>query len=132
LIEYAENFESLGGLQGVVLKYGSRLIDTAGDYVDELLLTYLLGSDQLHPWILRRPIHVTYVDGSCTLYRVESLSKCTGDKLFIDEFFGYGDDNVLGLILWNCRYRLIAIPEIIASHARGLTFGRRRALFKLT
>jgi GT2 family glycosyltransferase len=126
MIEYAENFESLGGLQGVVLKYGSRLIDTAGDYVDELLLAHALGSDQAYPWILRKPIYVTYVDGCCSLYRVESILKCTGDKLFINEFFGYGDDNVLGLMLWSCGYRLIAIPEIITSHARGLTFGRRR------
>jgi GT2 family glycosyltransferase len=126
LIEYAENFESLGGLQGVVLKYGSRLIDTAGDYVDELLLAHALGSNQEYPWILRKPIYVTYVDGCCSLYRVGSILKCTGDKLFIDEFFGYGDDNVLGLMLWSCGYKLIAIPEIIARHARGLTFGRGR------
>ena len=27
LVEYAENFERLGGLQGVILQYGTRLID---------------------------------------------------------------------------------------------------------
>ena len=124
MIEYAENFESLGGLQGVVLKYGSRLIDTAGGYIDELLLTHALGSSQVYPWILRKPIYVTYVDGCCSLYRVESILKCTGDELFINEFFGYGDDNVLGLMLWSCGYKLIAIPEIVASHARRLTFGK--------
>jgi GT2 family glycosyltransferase len=126
LVEYAEKYSGVAGLQGVVLKYKSRLIDTAGDYVDELLQAHLLGSNQVYPWILRRPIYVTYVDGCCSLYRVESLLKCTGDKLFIDEFFGYGDDNVLGLMLWSCGYKLVAIPEIIANHARGLTFGRRK------
>jgi len=126
LVEYAEKYSGVAGLQGVVLKYGSKLIDTAGDYVDELLQAHVLGSNQVYPWILRRPIYVTYVDGCCSLYRVESLLKCTGGKLFIDEFFGYGDDNVLGLMLWSCGCRLIAIPEIIASHARGLTFGRGR------
>jgi GT2 family glycosyltransferase len=124
LVEYAEKYSGVAGLQGVVLKYGSRLIDTAGDYIDELLLAHLLGSNRVYPWILRKPIYVTYVDGCCSLYRVESLLKCTGGKLFINEFFGYGDDNVLGLMLWSCGCRLIAIPEIIASHARGLTFGR--------
>jgi len=124
LVEYAEKYSGVAGLQGVVLKYKSRLIDTAGDYVDELLQAHLLGSNQVYPWILRKPIYVTYVDGCCSLYRVESLLKCTGDKLFINEFFGYGDDNVLGLMLWSCGCKLIAIPEIIASHARGLTFGR--------
>ena len=126
LVEYAEKYSGVAGLQSVVLEYGSKLIDTAGGYVDELLLTHVLGSNQVYPWILRRPIYVTYVDGCCSLYRVESILKCTGGKLFIDEFFGYGDDNVLGLMLWSCGCKLIAIPEIIASHARGLTFGRGR------
>ncbi|MEM0059176.1 MAG: glycosyltransferase family 2 protein [Desulfurococcaceae archaeon] len=127
LVEYAENYSGVAGLQGVVLKYGSRLIDTAGDYVDELLLTHVLGNNQVYPWTLRKPIYVTYADGCCSLYRVESLLKCTGGKPFINEFFGYGDDNVLGLMLWSCGCRLIAIPEVIASHARGLTFGRGKS-----
>jgi len=57
---------------------------------------------------------------------VESVTKRLGDKLFIDEFFAYGDDNVLGLMLWNCGYKLVSIPTIVASHARGLSFGRKR------
>jgi len=58
--------------------------------------------------------------------------KCLGDKLFIDEFFAYGDDNVLGLMLWNCGYKLVGIPEVVASHARGLTFGRKKVLSHAT
>jgi len=87
---------------------------------------HLLGTGRGYPWVLRKPVYVTYVDGSCALYRVESVTKCLGDKLFIDEFFAYGDDNVLGLMLWNCGYKLVSIPTIVASHARGLSFGRKR------
>lgn len=81
-----------------------------------------------YPWILRKPIYVTFVDGSCSLYNVKSVLKCLGNKLFIDDFFAYGDDNVLGLMLWNCGYKLIGIPEIVASHVGGLTFGRESNL----
>jgi GT2 family glycosyltransferase len=123
LVEYAENYDTVAGLQGVVLKYKSRHIDTAGDYVSELLLSHPLGEGHEYPWILKKPIYVTYANGSCVLYRVESIVRSLGNKLFIDEFFGYGDDNVLGLIMWNHGYKLIAIPEAVASHARGLTFG---------
>jgi len=57
------------------------------DYkVNELLQTYPLGVRHEYPWILSKPIYVTYVDGSCALYRVESILKCLGNKLFIDEF----------------------------------------------
>jgi len=128
LVEYAENNGSVAGLQGVVLKYRSRLIDTAGGYVNELLQTYPLGVLHEYPWILRKPIYVTYVDGSCAFYRVRSVVRCLDNRLFIDEFFGYGDDPALGLMMWNCGYKLVAIPEAVASHVRGLTFGRRSIL----
>jgi len=125
LVEYAENFENLGGLQGVILQYGTRLIDSAGDFLDELLRVYLLGSGHEYPWILRRSIYITYADGSAALYRVESILKCVGEKLFIDEFFAYGDDNILGLMLWSCGFSSISIPKVVAYHARGSTLGRK-------
>jgi GT2 family glycosyltransferase len=128
LVEYAENYSDVACLQGVVLKYGTRLIDTAGCYVDELLQTHAVGEYHEYPWILSKPVHVTYVSGSCALYGVEHVLKCIDDKLFIDEFFGYGDDNVLGLMMWNCRRRSVAIPEVVASHVGGLTFGRRKSI----
>jgi GT2 family glycosyltransferase len=126
LVEYAENNSNVACLQGVVLKYGTRLIDTAGNFVDELLWTYRLGHSCKYPWILRKPLYVTYVSGSCALYRVESIVRHLGNKLFINEFFGYGDDNVLGLVMWNHGYKSVAIPEVVASHAGSLTFGRKR------
>jgi GT2 family glycosyltransferase len=124
LVEYAENDDRVAGLQGVVLKYGTRLIDTAGDCIDEMLLTYPIGSDKRYPWILRRPIYVSFTDGSCTLYRVKHVLNCFGNKLFVDEFFAYGDDNVLGLTLWDHGYKLVSIPEAVAEHVRKLTLGK--------
>jgi GT2 family glycosyltransferase len=125
LIEYAEINSNVACLQGVILRYGTRLIDSAGDFLDEFLRSYALGKYREYPWILRKPIYVTYVDGSCALYRVENVVRCLGNKLFIDEFFGYGDDNVLGLMIWNYGQKSVAIPEVVASHARSLTFGKK-------
>jgi GT2 family glycosyltransferase len=62
------------------------------------------------------------------LHRVECVLKCLGNKLFIDEFFGHYDDIVLGLMLWNCGFKSIAIPEIVAEHLRGSTFSKRSPL----
>ena len=128
LVEYAEGFENLGGLQGVILRHGTRLIDSAGDYADELLRAYLLGSGNAYPWILRKPIYVTYADGSTALYRVESVLRCVGERLFIDEFFAYGDDSILGWMLWNCGFSSISVPEVVAYHARSSTFKRTGGL----
>ena len=122
LVEYAENYSDVACLQGVVLKYGTRLIDTAGNYIDELLLLHVVGLNHEYPWLLRRAIYVTYVSGTSALYRIENILKSVGNRLFINEFFGYGDDHVLGLMMWNYGYKSVAIPEIIASHVGSLTF----------
>jgi GT2 family glycosyltransferase len=127
LVEYAEIQNNVACLQGIVLKYGTKLIDTAGGFIDEFLQSHILGQSREYPWILRKPLYVTYADGSCVFYRIESILRCIGNKLFIDEFFGYGDDNVLGLMMWNYGYKSVAIPEVVAAHARNLTFGRKSA-----
>jgi hypothetical protein len=49
-------------LQGVALKYGTRFIDTAGDFIDELIYTHAFGRYCEYPWVLRRPFHITYAD----------------------------------------------------------------------
>jgi GT2 family glycosyltransferase len=69
-------------------------------------------------------MYVTYIDGCCAFYRVESVLRSFGNKLFIDELFGYYDDTALGLMLWNRGYKLIVIPEVIATHVRNLSFGK--------
>jgi len=131
LVEYAENYSDVACLQGVVLKYGTKYIDSAGGYVNELLQTYNLGEYHEYPWILSKPVYVTYVSGSSALYRVEHILRYIGNKLFINELFGYYDDDVLSLIMWNYGYKSVSIPEIIASHVGGLTFGRKKSTFSV-
>mgnify|MGYP001626477139 CR=1 FL=1 len=47
LVEYAENNSSVDLVQRVVLKLGSSLIDTVGDYVTEVLHTIPAGEGRL-------------------------------------------------------------------------------------
>ena len=126
MIDYAESHSNVAGVQGVILKYKSNIIDSAGDFINEILYPYALGMNKPYPWIIRKPMYITYADGSCSLYRIDYITKCLGNRLFIDEFFGYADDNVLGLMLWGCNYKLVSIPEVVASHARGMTFGKKK------
>ncbi|MEM1625595.1 MAG: glycosyltransferase family 2 protein [Candidatus Nezhaarchaeales archaeon] len=124
MVEYAEQYD-VGGLMGIILKYNEdNVIDTAGDYMDEMLTSFLAGEGRRAPWIIRKPFYVTYADGAYALYNVSCVLKSMGERLFFDEFFGYGDDNVLGLMLWNNNYRIISIPKVVATHSRGSTFGK--------
>ena len=127
LVEYGENDTNIAGLQGIVLKYGAKSVDTAGGYLNELLEPYTLGLHCEYPWALRKPMYVTYIDGCCAFYRVEGVLRSSGDKLFIDELFGYYDDTALGLMLWNRKYKLIVIPDVVAAHARNLSFGKGKS-----
>ncbi|MEM2024925.1 MAG: glycosyltransferase family 2 protein, partial [Desulfurococcaceae archaeon] len=124
MVEYAEQY-NVGGLNGIILKYGeNNTIDTAGDFIDELLYSHPVGFQKPAPWIIRKPFYITYADGAYSLYNVNSILTCMGEKLFFDEFFAYGDDNILGLTLWNKSYKVIAVPAVVAAHNRGSTFGR--------
>lgn len=128
MVEYAEQY-NIGGLNGIILKHGqSDVIDAAGDVLDELLYPYPIGTGLTAPWIIRKPFYITYADGSYALYRVDCILKSMGERLFYDELFGYGDDNVLGLVLWNNNYKVISIPEIVATHRRGATFRKGSTL----
>jgi len=123
MVEYAEQF-NVDSLNGVILKYDSpRIIDTAGNFVDELVGARPIGVNERYPWIIRKPFYITYADGAYVIYKVSAIRRCMGEKLFFDEFFGYGDDNILGLMLWNHGYRVVTIPEIVAKHKRYSSFG---------
>lgn len=124
MAEYAEQYD-VGGLNGIILKYGENgVIDTAGDILDELLSPHLVGSEQKSPWIIKKPFCITYADGAYALYRVESVLKTMNERLFLNEFFAYGDDIILGLMLWNKGYKIISIPENVAVHSRSSSFGK--------
>lgn len=124
MVEYAEQYNA-GGLNGIILKYEEdNVIDTAGDVVDELLCAILVGRGKMSPWVIKKPFYITYADGAFALYKIDCILKSVGEKLFFDEFFGYGDDIVLGLSLWNYNCRVIAIPKVVAKHRRGSTFAK--------
>ena len=128
MVEHMEQFNS-AALQGVNLKYGAKnIVDTAGGFLDEFFNSILVGQGKQYPWIIRKPFYVTYADGSYSIYRVDAVRRCVGEELFIDENFAYGDDNYLGLMLWNCGHRIIAIPVATAEHYRSGTFSRIHGL----
>lgn len=74
---------------------------------------------------MKKAFYVTYADGACSIYRIESVRKATGfrDKIFYDEMFAYFDDSVLGLQLWSSKFKVIGFPRAVALHRRSSTFG---------
>jgi len=125
LVEHAELRNDIGAVQGIILDLDSRRVDTAGEMITELLT----GIQTYHwrsPSEVKKAFYVSYTDGAYSLYKVKSIRKATGfpDRIFYDEMFGYFDDIILGLQLWDSGFKVVSFPRIVALHRRSSTFRR--------
>ena len=124
LVEVLEANPKLGAVQGVIMHYHDRsVVDSAGGYVNRHLLAFrfLAGTR----YRLKHPVYISYADGAYSVYRIAAvMDAMRGDRLFLDEFFAYCDDNVLGFLLWTKGWRIASFPFIAGYHRRGATFGR--------
>jgi GT2 family glycosyltransferase len=124
-VEHAELRSDIGAVQGIIVDLDNRRVDTAGDMVTELLSCIQVYHGR-SPSEVKRAFYISYADGAYSLYRVEAVKKATGftDKIFYDEMFGYFDDSILGLQLWDSGFKIISFPKVTALHRRSSTFGK--------
>jgi len=128
LVEIMESDKSLGAVQGIILNYDERSIDTAGDFVSELLETPtpLQG---FPPDSLKKPIFATSADAAYSIFRVEAIEKLSNARWKIfDDLFACFDDHLLGLRIWNAGYKIKVFPIITAKHNRGSSFRKVQPL----
>lgn len=125
LVEYAEQHDDVGAIQGIILDADNRMVDTAGDMLSELLMGGQLYQGEPYQKV-RRAFYVTYADGAYFLLKIDVAKKATGfsNKLFYDEMFGYLDDSLLGLQIWDAGYKIVSYPIVSAFHRRSSTFGK--------
>ncbi len=82
-----------------------------------------------NPQEIKKPVTVTYVSGAFAIYRVKAvLEVWNGDKLFFDFGFGYFDDKVLGIQMWNHGWKSKAYPVVACKHMGSLSFGKKSSL----
>ena len=125
LVEEMEKRPYLGGAQGVVVHSGTGLIDSAGCYVSEYLLTVHYLSSRPLSDIMRRPLYISYPSGAYSIWRVDAVLKANkAERLFYDELFAYCDDNVLALKIWDSGYKAAAFPYLAAEHKGSATFSK--------
>jgi GT2 family glycosyltransferase len=125
LVDLIEADERLGAVQGVILNYDEKTIDTAGDYLSELFeATSLLQGKP--PKSLKKPVFATSPDAAYSILRVKAIQKMSNqrDQLFENYLFAHLDDHILGLKLWCNGFRVQVFPTITAKHNRGTSFKR--------
>jgi GT2 family glycosyltransferase len=125
LVDLIEVDDRLGAVQGVILNYDEKSIDTAGDYLSELLEATSLFQG-LPPNSLKKPVFATSPDAAYSILRVKAIQKLSNqrDQLFENYLFGHLDDHILGLKLWCNSFRVQVFPNIMAKHNRGKSFKR--------
>ena len=123
LVEFMEVNPDLGAAQGVILTLNGKFVDTAGGFMSELLTSHHLFKGHVAK-ALKKPVYITYADGSYSIYRIEAVKKAVGsdDRLFNDYIFAYYEDSILCLKIWNIGYKIMSIPIITARHRSCLLY----------
>ena len=123
IVEYMQEMPWVGAAQGIVFKIDGSGIDTAGNFLDELLTVKLLSKAP------KRVIPISYPSGSYTVIKRSALREVgLIDRIFVDEVFAYFDDAYLGMMFWNNGYKTVTIPVKAAKHCGGATFKRYNKL----
>lgn len=141
LVGEMERDHGIGGIQGIVSTLDGKRVDSAGVLVDKLMIPHHIGRGEAVD--TETPSEVSFVEGTCPVYRVAALQAIMPGHLFYPQgFFQYLEDNLNGLLLWNKGYRCVSIPRVVARHAREAGGGgllrtyclwrNRTALVKLT
>lgn len=108
LIRVMEEHPEIGAIQGKIL-FMEGSIDNCGHKINEALV-FTAVTEPMH--------EVAYTSGCFSVYRMEAVKKINhhGGLLFEPDFFSYGDDNVLGLELWEAGYKCVCIDTLAGYH----------------
>lgn len=125
LVKFMELNPRVGAVQGLVLRLGSDRIDSAGAFIDELLVPYFIFRERrVSEFGGEKVFAVSFVEGTAPLYRVEAVMKSMpiGNRMFVTGGFAYFlEDVLLGLLLWEKGYRCVMFPYPVAEHYRKAT-----------
>jgi GT2 family glycosyltransferase len=129
LVDLIEADERLGAVQGIILNYDEKSIDTAGDYLSELFEATSLFQGK-PPESLKKPVFATSPDAAYSILRVKAVQKISDqkDQLFENYLFAHLDDHILGLKLWCNGFRVQVFPTIMAKHNRGTSIKKVTSL----
>jgi len=120
LIGLLQKHPRMAGVQGVILSWDGRYIDGYGGYATQHGVFYNVGASLESRFALGfRPIPVTYLLGSYSVFRVKAIEDSCG--LFHPYFFMWGDDTEVGIRLWRSGWFLAAVPVIAGRHYGSAT-----------
>ena len=124
IIECLDSMPEVGAAQGIIYKMNRCEVETAGNFLNELLTSYSLKRNP------GKSIPITYPTGCYAVIKRSALKRIgLVNRLFIGESFAYFDDNYLGMKLWNHGYKVISLPIKAGVHYGSASF-KRYSLFR--
>jgi GT2 family glycosyltransferase len=122
LTGFLESDGSMGSVEGVCLHYDGKSIQGAGNFLSELLTTYSMNR------MPSKPKAITYACGVFSVHRISSIQRAVGtdNSIFDEAMFAYYDDTILGLKMWNSKFKVTSLPIVTVRHKGSSSFGRIR------
>jgi len=112
LISFLEDDPKIGAIHGKIVSLDAKRTDY-GSRINEVL----------EDTAVRRNLNatdVTYTPGCFSAYKLEAIRKVANNGfLFMPALFSYGDDDFLGLKLWEAGYKCISV-DIMTGYHKGL------------
>lgn len=122
LIEVLESDKNIGAVQGIILKWDGKRIDSAGCYLTQLGNAFSIGTGLEYSSYCSNNISRVFPTSTVAtyaVYRKSSLNKIGG--LFIPELFLYHEDIELGIRLWRHGFKSVCVPIAVGRHLGSAT-----------
>ena len=121
-IETLEAFPNLGAIQGTVLGFDNKTIDSVGIYLTDLLIP--IGFPKNFNEVFSGKLFLcSAVEGTFPAFRVEALLKAfNSQKIFDEYFYGFGEDVFTSIQLWRAGFGTAFIARLVGFHKRGATW----------
>jgi len=122
LINVMEADPTIGVAQSKILSMDMVHIQTVGNLLDPVLLTYLAGYDEKDNGQFSKVFEITFASGASFITRRELIEKI---GLFDPKYFFYHDDCDFGWRVRLAGYKIVVVPSSVIYHKGGGTSANR-------
>lgn len=110
-----EQDEKIGALNGIEIKWGSKLIANTGAVFDELFTVNILSKNIQVENCERNEHFISAASAAISMFRTSALKKL-GEPLLEENMFRHFNETILGARLWNAGYKVIFTPIEAGEH----------------
>ncbi len=118
-VERLEQDDKIGAINGVELRWNSKIIDHAGMFFDEMFITNPLSQGMNVRASEKKEHPVSVASAVLGMFRT-SATRRWGEKLLEENMFRHFNETILGARLWTDGYKILFVPVVSGEHCTRL------------